>query len=634
MPVQRKARALVYALTDARSASCEYVVRFLDAMRDWADQIHIVSAGDLSPDLQERLRSHTDCLSRSPRIELAALYALGLSQLDITAYDEIILASDALFGPVRALDDMFSEMDGRAVDFWGLTRRTDGGNERLLPDFLVLRTEAARQVPSIAADSCLDLPHALAQAGLAWSAYADVPARDRFTEDVMGDYPMEVLDANACPLFSDACFNTSPNEAARMGDGHAALDLMDYLTAHKDAYDPDLVLEKLIKTRHQADLVKSLHFNYTLPIDAPGGAPVSEGLRVALFMHLYNQDMIGEMARYAAAMPQDADLFVTTGSEETKREIERAFAKIACRHFEARVIANRGRDVSAILVGVKDVVMDYDIACCVHDKKTGYLFPASIGETFARKCLENVLGSAAYVRGILNLFACHPRLGLLFPPEPMHAGYFNTLGNEWGPNFEQTQALSELLGLTAPLCIEKEPIAPMGSFFWFRPRAFAPLYAKDWQYDDFPPEPIGEDGSFLHAIERIRPYVVQSAGYYPAYVMNDHYSRIEYTNMKNALRGYNVAVLGAKVFGDQATMLGYVRSCLSLIQATLHLAPEKDLPEETRVIWAAITAAFSWKRRARIRLKRILPRSVYTLAVKAKRLALGPRGIPYRYDDE
>ena len=70
---------------------------------------------------------------------------------------------------------------------------------------------------------------------------------------------------------------------------------------------------------------------------------------------------------------------------------------------EVRVIENRGRDVSSLLIGVRDVIDDYDIACFVHDKKTAQVVPGTAGAGFAYKCLKNTLASREFEIFIVNL---------------------------------------------------------------------------------------------------------------------------------------------------------------------------------------------------------------------------------------
>ncbi|MFD2881108.1 rhamnan synthesis F family protein [Paenibacillus rhizoplanae] len=56
----------------------------------------------------------------------------------------------------------------------------------------------------------------------------------------------------------------------------------------------------------------------------------------------------------------------------------------------------------------------------------------------------------------------------------------------------------------------------------------------------FPKEPNNNDGTILHAIERIYPFVAQHEGYYPAWLMADSYARIEVTNLYYMLRTINI----------------------------------------------------------------------------------------------
>ena len=76
----------------------------------------------------------------------------------------------------------------------------------------------------------------------------------------------------------------------------------------------------------------------------------------------------------------------------------------------------------------------------------------------------------------------------------------------------------------------------MGTCFWFRPQALKKLFQgyenKGWSYHDFPREPNRYDQTILHIIERSYAYFAQDAGFYPVYLYNDEYARIELTNLE------------------------------------------------------------------------------------------------------
>ena len=46
----------------------------------------------------------------------------------LEAYDEVICLNDTIMGPLRPFSEMFSAMDARDVDFWGVTAYARGGD--------------------------------------------------------------------------------------------------------------------------------------------------------------------------------------------------------------------------------------------------------------------------------------------------------------------------------------------------------------------------------------------------------------------------------------------------------------------------------------------------------------------------
>ena len=240
--------------------------------------------------------------------------------------------------------------------------------------------------------------------------------------------------------------------------------------------------------------------------------------------------------RYIESIPSETDLYITT-TEDKIQQISKALEDRGVVHKPTFIaVRNRGRDVSALLVAAKDVVLSgkYDVIGFAHDKKSSQNQDAghhgSETQGFAYKLMENTLGSNSYVKNVLTLFGQNPRLGMVSPPPPYHALYFaHTLPTDWGPDFGITRELLEdRLNIHVPLNSAKATVSAIGSCYWFRVDALRPLFEHHWEYEDFLPEgEMGGDGSISHAIERANGYIAQSQGYYPAWVMSDRYARIE-----------------------------------------------------------------------------------------------------------
>ena len=145
---------------------------------------------------------------------------------------------------------------------------------------------------------------------------------------------------------------------------------------------------------------------------------------------------------------------------------------------------------------------------------------------------------------------------MLCPPPPNHSDYYITLSCEWGPNYKITKELYDDLKLKAPISADKEPVAPLGTMFWFRTKAMKKLFDRKWEYNDFPKEPNNIDGTLLHAMERIYPFVIQDAGYYCAWCMNDRYAQVELTNLNYMLRNINRRLFAMYGLQNYNSMIG------------------------------------------------------------------------------
>jgi lipopolysaccharide biosynthesis protein len=48
---------------------------------------------------------------------------------------------------------------------------------------------------------------------------------------------------------------------------------------------------------------------------------------------------------------------------------------------------------------------------------------------------------------------------------------------------------------------------PVGTMFWARAEKLRPLFELSLTWSDYPAEPLATDGTLLHAIERIFPFL-------------------------------------------------------------------------------------------------------------------------------
>lgn len=553
-------RIAIYFFYDKDGIVDDYIPFQLRDLKENVDELLIVVNGELAEEGKKKLELFsTDVLVRDNIGFDVWAYKAGIEYFGwdkLTQYDEMILMNFTMFGPLYPTKEVFEKMSKQDLDFWGITKHHK-------VDFDAFGTCKYGYIPEHIQSSFLVIRNTLLVSTLYREFWAKMPMiksyndsvgyyeaiftkdfKDMgFKEDVYCNtedlrehsrYPLmmmadELVINRHCPYIKRKSFSQNYYDILSETVGQATKRMYEYVEK-QTSYNTDLIWNNILRTDHMYDIKNIAQLNYILP-DKVLNSQVNSNRKIALVFHLYFLDLIEISKKYISNMPSYSDIYITTNSKEKKMAIEKAFSDLHFKKIKVITIQNRGRDVSALLVGAKDFIFDYDIVCFAHDKKTTQIKPYAVGDGFAYKCLENVLGSAEYVENIISTFEVNRKMGLLTPPPPNHSSFFQTFHSTWANNYNNTYNLIQELNLDVPIHWSKEPIAPCGTMFWFRPKAMKILFDKDWKYEDFPTEPNDFDGTLLHAIERIYPYVVQHHRYFCGWCMTTSYSEIETTNI-------------------------------------------------------------------------------------------------------
>lgn len=492
-------RLIAYFIYDKQGIVDDYIIYMLCALKEHSSEIAVVVNGKLTSESREKLNQVTPVVMVRENKGLdvwaykTVLDYYGWDKL--VTYDEVIMMNFTIMGPVYPLSEMFESMSARDLDFWGITmyHKYEKGDPfgtiecGYIPDhiqshFIAVRTPMLKSIEFQSywnnmqeikdyrdAVGCHEamFTKRFSEKGFKWDVYADMG--DGYNNHPILCATREMLEEKRCPIFKRRSFMQDYSNIIHDTVGQEAIEAYDFIDKHTD-YDVNLIWDNILRLENQADIKKNMQLNYIL--DSKHGTDISEVLkkkRVALVLHFYFEDLAEYCLHYVQSMPKEADIYVTVGSEKKKKIIEETFSVLE-NNVKVILIENRGRDVSALLVGTKDFIMDYDYVCFVHDKKVTQLSPQTVGAGFSYKCFENLLPTKEFVQNVIRTFEENPRAGLLTPPPPNHGDYYITLGLEWGKNYDITVELAEKLGITVPIDKKKEPIAPLGTMFWFRPR--------------------------------------------------------------------------------------------------------------------------------------------------------------------
>lgn len=541
-------RLVICTLSGGSGELRSYLPGYLQALKETAD---VVCAGSAT------LSSHAQAELTRMGVEMMYVPAgsgIGmwveawkqLSQSRMEGYDEVVMSNDGCIGPVYPLQEMYERMSTFSGDAWSVSM-TQGYDTAqwdapgLSPDFLVLRKSlfqdnrftgiirSFRDTP----DAAAQFNRAISANGFSTTSYVNPEAYAEYEGDWLVWCADRLLQESRCPLVKRAVFTQTAMEWLRTSNGQVPPRVMRLLES--SPYDTDKLWNDLLENERMSQLRTNLHLNYVVPEEKMSVTP--QHSRTALILFVYYEELVDYCMHYAQNMPEGSRIFIISAKESLLEAYREAWSKTVGKHqVEFRRMENRGRDVSAYLVAAADVYSSYDYVCCMHDKKSRHI-DALLGSCFSDHCFENNLATAGFVCNVIDLFERHPRLGMLVPPTLAFGRYYMTLGDEMGDNAQEVQKAYRLLNLSVPF--DDEPVAAFGTMFWVRGKAFERMFSHQWEYGDFPAEPLPLDGSLLHGLERTYQLAVQEAGYYTAWLSSDTQAALTMDNHAYMLRNYN-----------------------------------------------------------------------------------------------
>ncbi|MBD5548888.1 MAG: hypothetical protein HDQ97_16140 [Lachnospiraceae bacterium] len=285
------------------------------------------------------------------------------------------------------------------------------------------------------------------------------------------------------------------------------------------------------------DLRAIYHLYYVLSKKSCENDDVLNGKKIAVIANLYYLEQVEVCCAKLNEVPLEIDIYVCISDSKLENEID----KFMTRKYRIIIKKNRGRDISALLVASRKIILEYEYVCFVHDKKSAQFEEKQWAESWFYSMWENTLGSGSFVKNVIHTMESKKELGLLCIPEPFHGFFYSFMGGMWGKNFENTKQFCAQLGVDAKMEPDKEPIS-LGTAFWCKTKALLPLFVHEFNYEDFPEEPLPKDETISHAIERSLAYIAQAQGYYTGTLMTDEYSALRVSTLYEMMKVTTLAL--------------------------------------------------------------------------------------------
>ena len=226
--------------------------------------------------------------------------------------------------------------------------------------------------------------------------------------------------------------------------------------------------------------------------------------KVALHGHFFYVDLFADCLAKLQINRTQCDLLLSAANQAGADQLQEMTRQYNRGRVVVRVVPNRGRDIGPFLTEFRAELQDYDLVGHVHSKRSLHAADPVLGETWREFMWQNLLGGLYPAMDIIvDTFLKDEGLGIVFPDDPHLSG--------WDSNRDIAESLAVRMGMQEPL----PPFFnfPIGTMFWARPRALEPLWSLGFGLEDYPEEPIGIDGTVLHAVERLLPFAARQAGF-------------------------------------------------------------------------------------------------------------------------
>ncbi len=490
-------RLLIYLTYDKQKIIDDYIGYFLHSMRKLTETIVVVCN---MPYIQKGIHNISDYADQIVYRENKGLDCGGFKDAlcqfvgweNLKKYDELILVNDSFYGPFEDIGQIFSEMESRRLDFWGLMKRGNGAYgmtgsdpEHILSFFYVFQSPLIyskdfqmyweempyyRDYMTVVKQYERKLTKYFSDLGYHYDAYADTepnessnPKNQFFQCDYLS---YEMITKRKFPFLKRK--QLSYNPLFMQTQENLALSIA-YVEQHTN-YDVNLIWKNLIRVMNPAELYRSLGLQFVLN-DAKfiseknrGKNKIVEQVQILVCAEWMN--CVDSVTEYLKTISGFCNVQIYSKKDSILKQYqERGFS---VNYFE-------GTDIELLSLVKLD---EYRYLCLLHDfDLSSEQFPSCTGKSYFFNVWENLVKDILHLCEILCLFETKPYLGMLLHPVPLFGQWIGELGWNWEERYEEVSKYCKELGLNTVMDRDISPIHVTNNF-WIRTEILQSFFQK------------------------------------------------------------------------------------------------------------------------------------------------------------
>lgn len=526
----------IYLTYDRQGIVDAYIGYMLKELKTCVEYLVVVCNGKNVVQGKDILENNADEIIYRENIGLdaggfkeALTHFIGWEKM--SAYDELVLVNDSLFGPFCPMKRIFDEMDDRErVDFWGLSGHSvfrkegiDSFHAHIQSFFLTIRSHMLHsdhfrdyweKIPyfdtyeRVVREYEMQFTHHFSRLGYTYSVYADIEANN--SENPANNYcqfrriPYELIKKRNFPFLKKQQIADDKLDEQTQEE---LLQAIHYIDKSTD-YDVNLIWKNIIRTLNITDLQRNLHLQYIIdskqvyegfhsnpPCRFPGTTMI-----IVCISHNQSSEAVAE---YLDNL--DMEIRVISDNGELLKDFEK-------HGYKCEVVAREHK------INYLKSFHIYDAVCILNDVDlTSELRPSYIGKSYFFSIWNNLVKNKCHISGVLELFRTSPYLGILTSPQPNFGKYLGRLGEGWDGKFEEIYKIVNEKKINCQLSEDKPPFEKFENL-WIRGSILKGL--GNWKSEE------------LQFLPYIWSYIAQDAGFYSGVVESPEYAAMNEVNMK------------------------------------------------------------------------------------------------------